>query len=408
MAFDAREGNMVQHSDRAAPPARQLLFFRVSSQSKGQSERYLLVFSGLLLFVLLVSVNWALVWNAAQPDIAAHLRFIERGDRLGYPLWHWLVLGAHEFLHLSLQASAIVVNMSLTLGTFLVYVEFLRQQVPSIDRGRAAWLGLALSVCGAIYFPYFSRHMYYGTGSPNIWHNPTSLAIEFCQVICFAAALAYLQRPGRKALWLSGVLLGVTVFAKPTFAITFVPALIIYATLFDERNGWSKFSLPALAFAIVAIPLLYQHGVLYGAGNRRSADIIVAPLAVWSHYTNSVLLSMVSALLFPLALTLRILTINTLSLGGAMIIAWLNLVMGMLPFIVFAEAYHGKIAYDGNFAWGYYLAMPLLFLTCVARWQQVRSELSTAWNRALLAVLLAHVFFGLVYAGKIVFWLDIS
>lgn len=335
-----------------------------------------------------------------QNDFAGHIGFVEDGTRLTYPVWHWSILGVAAMTGMSLQMAALVSTTCMAFVTFLATHLLLVKTTPG---GTINTLLPAFSLCivAAIYIPFVTENMYFGVGTPNVWHNPTNYPVYFLQLISFYFIVRYLELVKSIDLFISATLIGISLLAKPTFGSTILPALFIWIALYEQGKRLRKLTLPllsGLAAAIVIVPQLIN---LWGAENERGAGLTIAPFTVWAYWTESILLAIVRALLFPMLTLIAVWRFSDKPINRFFGLTWINILVGIAIYVLVAESYDGHIATDGNFAWGYYLAMPPLFISAFAQWRTLNYALPRKWNWALWTALGLHFTFGVVYLLKI-------
>ena len=97
------------------------------------------------------------------------------------PLWHLMTYFTVRILHCNVQIAAGLVSGLLIALTYIAAYFIIRREVPGLESYEAAALDLVLHLAGAIYVPFFNKEPYLGQGTPNIWHNPTTIAVgEAC------------------------------------------------------------------------------------------------------------------------------------------------------------------------------------------------------------------------------------
>ncbi|MEL7213744.1 MAG: hypothetical protein AAGK92_13860 [Pseudomonadota bacterium] len=357
--------------------------------------------SAILLFILLSSniIN-LFVYEGIQSDFTHHIAFITDGVKLTYPIWHWSLIFIVELFGVALKDAAIFVTTMMCLGTFLV-TAFLLRRYTDILRNRIPWYAFALSILGSVFLPGITAHMYLGVGSPSVWHNPSSYPIEFLQLVGLVFILRFYEQRTAVPLFLALSVLIISLWAKPTFVFSVVPAMFLWSLFFEKEHRWKTLTLPVLCCLCVPIPLWFQIQNLYGVENSREAGLAIAPFTIWAYYTESVVLAILRALLFPiLVMTLLLRTDRTL-ISRFHGLAWLNLLVGMVTYIFFVETYDGEIGYDGNFAWGYYLAMTPLFVAAFIDWANAHQQISRRSTIILGSAFAVHVLFGVLYIAKL-------
>ena len=94
------------------------------------------------------------------------------------PLWHLMVYTLVRFLHFEVEIAGAAVSGFLVVVTYLIAYFAIRKTVPGLQSYEAAGLDLVLHLCSAIYVPFFNIKPYLGQGTPNIWHNPTTICVR--------------------------------------------------------------------------------------------------------------------------------------------------------------------------------------------------------------------------------------
>jgi hypothetical protein len=132
---------------------------------------------------------------------------------------------------------------------------------------------------------------------------------------------------------------------------------------------------------------------------RSTTGLVLRPLAVWSRHTTNIPLSILLGIAFPLGVTLLELRRGVAVRGLAL--AWAFVIAGAAVYALFAE--RGRVLTYGNFAWGYQIALSILFAFAVRAYLwHWRHAQRTSWSfLAVTALLAGHVYSGFYYLYQI-------
>lgn len=333
------------------------------------------------------------------------------------PLWHLMTYGLVKLLHCRVEIAAGIVSGLLMVITYIIAYFAISKTVPGLESYETAALDLVLHLAGAVYVPFFNKEPYLGQGTPNIWHNPTTIAVRPVALLIFVLVSAMLLTcrkeefekglPAGKAI-LTAVLLVLSCLAKPSFVQVFYPAIftlmIIWLIMYKGRS--LKIALQLLAVCIPSlIVMILQFVAAFYGGNSESGGITIAPFVVAGARTPSIPISMLLLLAFPLLMLVISAVKKSLSWEDAL--AWLMLFWGLIWRLFLAEK--GERTYHGNFSWGYMLAVYLVWYCAVRSYLKFYfSEQMTGNKRGVgfvlaTVVLAAHLLSGLYYIGYLVF-----
>jgi hypothetical protein len=301
-------------------------------------------------------------------DHGVHLRFVQAlaaGARLlphfGYHLLVALAAGLSTDLDELRRAAQAVLSL-LVLAKLALSLGLARALLARAESrlAPAAALLLALALFFVAPLPNWWRpeDIYLGQLSPTVWHNPTVIAALPLAVASFWAFLLPVPRRARDEC-LAGVLLGLSVLAKPNFALAFLPAagllrLLGGGRLAQRLAGIAWLSVPA----VLALGWQYHQAVATGLAVPGEGVLAVQPLEVWQGYSPHPLVSALVSLAFPLAVAAVV--GRRARLGRALAAAWLLALVAVAQFALLAEP--GPRLDDGNYYWGVVPAVYLLFL----------------------------------------------
>lgn len=385
----------------------------MNEQKEKKGENFLSVLIGT--FILLVGaaavfyaaykVSYVSVDYGIHVDIARELDWRDPVQMLKEhpePVWHLLVRAA-MIIGFEAQRAAGIVSGGLCAVTYLLGALFLYRAVGSgavtakdtavnlsvkASAGTSPGSGSGLSLIGtalftlvlnlvsAIYVPSFNETPYLGQGSPNPWHNPTTIMVRPIALLVFVIVIGEcvrVQRGGfRKGqglrVWkgiLIAVLLLLSNLSKPSFVQIFYPAifLLMFLWLFIYRFRNFPLGMQLLVCCLPSVALMAMQFLtaFYGSTNEDSAGVVFAPFKVAGLYTPNIAVSTLLLLAFPLCVSLCGIVRRTFDWTD--FFAWITLFVGMGEKFLLAEG--GSRMYHGNFNWGYILGAYLLWFISI-------------------------------------------
>lgn len=396
-----------------------------------------------IVFYAAYKVSYVSVDYATHVQIARELDWSDPVQMLREhtePVWHLLVravMGAGGF---SAERAAGIVSGGLCALTYLLAAHFLYRCAPFTGKGTvgsfsaagtkgglsfpgAAFFALLLSVSSAIYAPWFNKKPYLGQGSPNPWHNPTTIMVRPIGLLIFLLVMSEclrVQRSGfrrkqglrpRKGI-LIAILLLLSNLSKPSFVQIFYPAifLLMFLWLFVYRFRNYPLGMQLLLCCIPSVALMGMQffSAFYGGTNSESAGVVIAPFKVAGLYTDNIAISTLLVLAFPLLVTLC--AVFRRAVDWTQFFAWIMLLVGMAEKLLLAEG--GSRMAHGNFSWGYILALYFVWFIGIrdfglwagALWGPAAPRegngtriLSLAAFILCAVILLLHVFSGAYY-----------
>lgn len=199
---------------------------------------------------------------------------------------------------------------------------------------------------------------------PNVWHNSTTVLLMPLAFGLFWASLTYLRAPSTRLLWLMLVLVVLNVLAKPSFLFCWLVVFPVAVVLRERRA--SRIAGPALVWgagaALVAAQYVYIYLIGRGDPSTEDSGVGVAPLHVWSAYTDHPEVGFLAGYAFPIV---------ALMVGGPAVrrgpgvrFASGLAVVGLLWFATLTET--GVREFHGNFMWQAIVTNYLLFVTVLS------------------------------------------
>lgn len=271
-------------------------------------------------------------------------------------------------------------------------------------------ISLLTLIVGPFYAPWFNRSYYLGQGTPNVWHNPTTLMVRPFALLAFAL-LCYMlsniekgEHIPRRMYWgLSGILF-ITTLAKPSFIQSLIPALGIYILLqcvILKFRTWKQCLCICLCFIPPVLIMLYQFLQSFFR-DERGEGIGIGWLEVYSQQSPNCFVSAFLVLIFPLAYIL--LNYRKLIHYCDLRLAWLNFGVAWLEGALLFE--NGPRKADGNFGWACILAYSILWVVTAKYffkdWKEVKSGAEVYKNLFLAVVFGLHVIFGGYYIYSLI------
>jgi len=355
---------------------------------------YLLFFSSLVVFFsIFFLVHHQIFTDHYQSDTQEHLIFMYSflGDHgmLTYPLWHLSGLYLSKLFSIPFQYGAILASALLVTLWFILLFLFARSHLKYRSRGIPLLTAWIVFLIGPLCIPWYNHIIFMGQGSPSVWHNVTLWAVKPFALLSVWLIVEGL-RDANKILLVWGVVTTViSIFAKPSFIIMFLPALALYGLVKHLHRQRLFIIFFALVSILSVIILLYQYTHTFTQGEGK---IIIDFLGVWSASSHNITVSIGLALAFPLALTLLKLDILE---DDYMLIGWIMTFIGIFYYATFAQS--GRFYSHGNFAWSYMIAMSLLYLFSIVKFFGIYPTLHPFKRYFLVLLLGTQTLIGIYY-----------
>ena len=289
------------------------------------------------------------------------------------PFWHLLTYLAVTVFRCRVEIAAGIVSGLLIVATYVIAFCAIRRTVPGLESHEAAGLDLVLHLAGPIYAWFFNKTPYLGQGSPNIWHNPTSIAVRPIALLVFVLVSSMVIKARREdfehgipagTAVLTGLLLILSCLAKPSFVQVFYPAIftlmVIWLIMYRGRNLKTALQLFLVCLPSLIVMILQFVNAFY-SGSGKSGGLAIKPFVVAGARTRSIPISLLLLLAFPLLML--VITAVKKSLNWSDALAWLMLFWGLVWRLLLAEK--GEREWHGNFSWGFMLASYLVWYCAV-------------------------------------------
>ena len=311
-----------------------------------------------------------------------------------HPLWHLVTFGISKLFFISIESAAVISSASLvTLWVYLAY-RLVRKMLPDYTIGLHTLVTFSIIIIGPLCIPWYSKIIYLGQGSPNVWHNVTLWAVKPFALLSVWCTLKGVETSKKMPYLIALVSVVLSIFAKPSFIIMFLPALVIFSLIKGIYRDplFQRFFLVLSTISVLILSYQYTHTF----GNKEESHIVFDLFGVWSLSSLNIGISILLGLAFPLLLALfktEILNENTI------LLSWIMTSIGIAYYALFAET--GRYYTHGNFGWSYMIAMSLLYLFSIIKFFQIFTSL-TLWKRYFLLILLIiQTSIGVEYLYKI-------
>ena len=368
----------------------------------------ILFFTSIFFVCYLLFYNQA--FNGYSSDLIHHIGFIDEfinGNKyIPHPMFHYTTYYLSKALSIDIRLSGVIVNALLVTVLSLIIYKILLVNLRSLKtKYFLLFLVFVVIFSGNFFLPGLglTRYHYLGNGSIGVWHNVTLYTVKPFAFLSFFGLFYAIQHNNRanfKILFISCLAAILSILAKPSFIITYVPMLFLLATymIFNRSKYRLKFSSVLYYFIIVffvtSILFVNQYLNLY-VDNEDNSSIIIAPFKFWSTESDNVIVSIFVSNMF--VITFLYFAFKHLSLRSSFSI--IMLFGGIAVFALFAEA--GPRFSHGNLGWIYLTAQPIAYLSVIIDFVNRYSLIKPFSRNILLLTLSLHIVGGVYYFIKI-------
>ena len=386
------------------------------------------IFSKSFVFILIFSFGFYLMYNQAfnkfPSDTKTHIYHAAKFApgkvvEVSYPMWHASVYVVSKSLGVDLKYGAALVTafviMALAMSIFTIVKWSLKDELPNLSFNQKEYLFLGMTitlmVMAAVYVPFFNKRQFLGQASCGVWHNVTLLMVKPFALFSLYTLVKYLETKQLKWMLISALIILLSIYAKPSFIIAFLPAVFMFFVLFVMRQMklnvlqvfthiidiFKRFKQEILFLIILAflsaLILWAQYISIYNGENTQN-KVIFDFLGVWSFYSPNIFGSLLLTYLFPLAVLLFV----NQKKSNTYYLSLITTVVAVLLLSCFAEEgrYH-----DGNFGWSQQVAVQMFFVMSLIEFVKNYSYLQN-WKIYIISITLSlHIISGVFYLGKI-------
>ena len=352
---------------------------------KGKKRAALYIVAPAIIFMITYYVVYLQASVPDNGDIVKHMRKALSLDQvlsISDCGWHFVCWLFHVCLPFRIEVAASVATASFNALTAIVvlwiqerYFDRTTQSVPLMTA-----VTLVCLLVGPLYLRFYNPNYYLGQGSPNVWHNPTTLAVRPFMLLIGVKTLDYWDcgeeetvtlagRPVKKTLALELLLtaaLFVSTLMKPSFLMVYCPVcavVILYRLVKSRGRLFGKLVLQNLYFLPSLTLFLWQYIKIFIFGGSGSGDsgIEIAFFKVARLHAPSVAVSLLLKMAFPFLVIL--IWRKKIFKDKLFQLVFAQALVGLAITWTFAET--GRRLTHGNFGWGNILASSFLWIFCV-------------------------------------------
>ncbi len=347
-----------------------------------------------LIFVVAYFMIYQQATGEMLSDTKAHISFIDpyfAGTLyIPHPIWH---IGTYLFSHL-LQVDYIKGVSFFTAFLITVYAIMIYKIAQNINQYKENSMELFFItffslVIGPFFMMSFSHYIYIGQGSPSIWHSVTVLAVQPFALLSVFFTIKFFQTSRPVYFVLAAFISAVSIFAKPSYIMMYLPALAVYMLFkryFDKRQ--LIFALVIVLFSVTILAYQFMHEFKGDEGS-----VIFDFLGVWSAFSQNIPISILLALGLPLLITLF--NYESVKKNEYIKFSWLLVLFAIILFACFAQ--EGRQYHDGNFSWSWNLSLSLIYIFTLIEYFKQFANMRPIVKYGLLAVILYQVYVGLYF-----------
>lgn len=300
-------------------------------------------------------------------------------------------------------ATWVLMMIALVVTSWIVFDRFKRIS-ENDDRKNIPLLGAGLTIVVMLVGPVFlftmPNRMYLGYITGNVYHNPTILLLRPLVLLIFSSSIkALYSKSSWKTIFFTGLLVILAAHAKPSFLITFLPSLAIFALIQIKNIKELNWRFVFFALGIPAALVLGEQFVVTYVGTS-SDKIIFAPFKAILQYVPNIPTSLwfiLLSILFPLSAT--VFYWREFSTKPAIKLAWLNFGVGLILALGFTEVINMPSL---NFWWGPMVGVFILFVETIGNGAGLgmfnfTNNEKLAGKIVLSIILALHLICGVIY-----------
>ena len=300
---------------------------------------------------------------------------------------------------------ALMSSLSVYYTSKLIITAFALWDTP-IKRPLVYIISFASNFVMGFYVNIINKQHYIGYQNANMWHNSTYIAMKLFAIITLINFLvlceSYKNGMCIKA-WITFTLsLAITTCCKPSFFVVFAPvmAIMLLVDWIRKTKFIRVFVFGATVFLSIII-MIWESVVLFGSDTGNG--YVIAPFAELSRRGDHPKATLILSVAFPLmVLAMHFKNFYKDKLYFGSILIWL---VGFCESFFLAET--GSREGDGNFLWGYSIALFIWFLASILKlvkdiWEKEFRHFSGFKKAYVILCLLVfgwHVISGLWYFG---------
>lgn len=324
---------------------------------------------------VLLGIVWSLLffrysceWDyGPHTDIAKYILFQETeysqiadmAHILAYPLYH-IVLKLIHLLGKVDYGTAMALELSLAnVLSILLYRKLLKK----ITKDENSFLIDFLSIFSMVFMParcgLNDWRFYAWQCGPNPLHNPTIIFVRPFGILCFLLFLYLFEDFMKKKHLIYAIAFGVTLFlsvlAKPSWALTFLPAMGIYTLIWMLKVRNIKKGLECLLLVSPSLVLMLVQNIYIG-NNTSALDVKIQ----FGSFAGFGVLESIATTVIMIPSVILLLEYKRIISSKAVLLSLLALVVGWIQMYFFSNGG------SGDFSWGYDLAVQMATIVFLA------------------------------------------
>ncbi len=303
-----------------------------------------------------------------------------------YPIYHFCQKILHVICAVDYETvAALILSVSIIISV-LLYRKLVLMIIDNTGWNKywgdiIAWGGVLF---GVVRSPLNHWFYYMLSGSPNPFHNPTILFVRPFGIASFIFYIKYVQTYKMqgyiKYIVLFSIMTFLSVGAKPSYAVVFLPAMGIYTLYYMIQNRKLYFGITALLAVFPSLVLLLiQQKML--SSTTKLLNISIKFGSYMNLNTTQVIVS--SLIAFPVVVLLF--QISLLKDAPIYFIGIIALVIGWCQMFLLKDS-------AGNFSWGYDLSIQFATIISLAESRKQKGKNKKIVQR--LINYMAYLIFG--------------
>jgi len=300
---------------------------------------------------------------------------------------------------------------AVTVGTVLVTEKILSTlgiKKKALSCGGAIILNMVMP----FYIKWAGMYRYLSYQSGNVWHNSTYQCMKLAALVCMLLFIKYDKKAISDGIkvkeWISFALaLAVCTGIKPSFLTVFAPAFAVKLLInwLKDKVSFKKI----LVWGLTVVPscgvVLWQNAVLFGDDTENGYKISF--METFSLHADHPKVTAILSLAFPMIVF--VCYVIDLARHGKIKKLFeerIYLFSVLMAFIGFAEAIllveTGSRSLDGNFLWGYSIALAWLYILSFVKWNKLLERKRWILFCICTLVLGYQYYCGVVFFSKLV------
>ncbi len=366
----------------------------------------------ILLSVILIALTAPAFYRLATPgvrsDLLAHAHLaremVENGGWLSYSVWypifHFASFGS-ENIDVVRPVIVILLTFFVLLKAWVVlWIANRYISSPQIS----ALIAFVASVAMPIINPGNLSDIYLGQITANVWHNSTNVLVAPFAIAAFYAGILFLRELTLSRAWIFSGLIFACILCKPNFSLAFLPVLgiaTIYWLIRQKIPFIRSVLLITIAYVPAALLLILQYVIVFAGEKVRDTTLSISPFSVWAVFSDNMSLSLILSIAGPALIFMALSPAARRS--KAVLLSWFTLALAIAQFVFLVERFpDGSVSFEGNWIWGSYIAMTVLFVfSMIAIAKEFPEHYTKPWPQIAYFIaglaIAAHVASGLYY-----------